>query len=325
MFFDWLMKQKFDIVILSETHSKTDAEVQQWVQEGAGKGRPWQGQAFWCHNTQPGSQRPVRGVGILLRDRVVPVGVGVTIQHIDTAGRLLRIGWEHSASDRWSIVAVYAPSVAAERNSFFAGAYYEALDSGPANSKLIVGGDFNCATSALDVQPLPGQMAAHSARLVGGQHLQTVNSLFALIDSVRHLHPALHQPTHYQGFSQTTGGSSTAAAAAGTSAAAAAAAARGDRQSGSPAGSSDGSNSGSASAAVQGGRLDYIFVQKTTFFHMKNLWRVAGCRQLSSTPDTLATTDQSASNCGHPTSHCRGIEGLCSPIISWATGSMFKT
>ena len=126
VFFDWLMKQKFDIVILSETHSKTDAEVQQWVQEGAGKGRPWQGQAFWCHNTQPGSQRPVRGVGILLRDRVVPVGVGVTVQHTDAAGRLLRIGWEDSDSDRWSVVAVYAPSVAAERSSFFAGAYYEA-------------------------------------------------------------------------------------------------------------------------------------------------------------------------------------------------------
>ena len=72
-------------------------------------------------------------MGILLRDRVVPVGVGVTVQHNDAAGRLLRIGWEHGNSDRWSVVAVYAPSVAAERNSFFAGAYYEALDTGPAN------------------------------------------------------------------------------------------------------------------------------------------------------------------------------------------------
>jgi len=32
VFFDWMMKQKFDIVILTETHSMTDAEVQQWVQ-----------------------------------------------------------------------------------------------------------------------------------------------------------------------------------------------------------------------------------------------------------------------------------------------------
>ena len=159
--------------------------------------------------------------------------------------------------------------MATERNSFFAGAYYEALDTGPANSKLIVGGDFNCATSVLDVQPLPGRMVASSARLVGGQHLQTVNSLFALVDTVQHLHRTLHQPTHYQGFSQTTGGSSaaagaagTAAAAAGTSAAADAVAARGARPPGSATSGNSGSTSGSASAALQGGRLDYIVLHE---------------------------------------------------------------
>jgi exonuclease III len=30
-FFDWLLQQRFDVVILSETHSRTDAEAQQWV------------------------------------------------------------------------------------------------------------------------------------------------------------------------------------------------------------------------------------------------------------------------------------------------------
>lgn len=34
-----LMRQKFDAVILSEAHSKTDAEVEQSVQEGVGRGR----------------------------------------------------------------------------------------------------------------------------------------------------------------------------------------------------------------------------------------------------------------------------------------------
>jgi hypothetical protein len=113
---------------------------QQWVQEGAGRGRPWQGRAFWSHNTQPGNQRPVRGVGILLRDGVVPVDVQVSVEFSDVTGRLLRIGWELSSSDRWSVVAVYAPAVAAERSGFFLDNYFEALDSGAADSKLIVGG-----------------------------------------------------------------------------------------------------------------------------------------------------------------------------------------
>ena len=185
-------------MVLSETHSKGDVEVQQWVQEGAGRGRPWQGRSFWCHNMQLGSQQPVRGVAVLLRDGVVPLGVEVQVQHRDSVGRLLRVGWECGDSTRWSVLAVYAPSDSADRTSFFIDDYWAALQSGDANSNLLVGGDFNCACSPEDVLPMPGQQPQASSRLIGGTSLSLVNSLFGLVDCYRHLHPRRLQPTHYQ-------------------------------------------------------------------------------------------------------------------------------
>ena len=226
-FFDWLLQQRFDVVVLSETHSKDDGEVRRWVQEGAGKGRPWQGRAYWCHNTQPGSLQPVRGVAILLRDGVVPLDVEVTVQHMDSAGRLLRVGWECGDSSRWSVLAVYAPSDSAGRSSFFSDQYWEALQSGDASSNILVGGDFNCACSPEDVLPMPGQQPQASSRLVGGTSLALVNSLFGLVDCYRQLHPRRSQPTHYQ---QTAASSS--------------------------------SSGRGAQPAWHGGRIDYFFVSE---------------------------------------------------------------
>lgn len=62
----------------------------------------------------------------------MPRCVDVSVKYNDAAGRLLRINCEHSASDRWSVVAVCAPAMAADCNSFLARAY-DALDSGQAS------------------------------------------------------------------------------------------------------------------------------------------------------------------------------------------------
>ena len=215
--------------LLSETHSKDDGEVRRWVQEGAGRGRPWQGRAYWCHNTQPGSLQPVRGVAVLLRDGVVPLDVEVEVQHRDSAGRLLRVGWECGDGSRWSVLAVYAPSESASRSSFFTDQYWEALQSGDASSNILVGGDFNCACSPEDVLPVPGQQPQASSRLVGCASLALVNSLFGLVACYRHLHPRRLQPTHYQ---------QTAAS------------------------SSNSSTGGGAQPAWHGGRIDYFFVSE---------------------------------------------------------------
>ena len=64
----------------------------------------------------------------MLRDGVVPSDRDVTVQYQDAAGRLLRVGWEYSTSDKWAVLAVYAPAVAADRAQFFMEGYYEALE-----------------------------------------------------------------------------------------------------------------------------------------------------------------------------------------------------
>ena len=46
-FFTWAQEQHHGIVLLSETHCTSDSQAQQWVQEGAGLGKPWQGASFW--------------------------------------------------------------------------------------------------------------------------------------------------------------------------------------------------------------------------------------------------------------------------------------
>ena len=51
-FFAWLQKQRADVALLSETHCTSDSQARQWVQEGAGPGRPWRGEAYFCNQQQ---------------------------------------------------------------------------------------------------------------------------------------------------------------------------------------------------------------------------------------------------------------------------------
>ena len=91
-FFAWLRQQGFDIAVLSETHATSDAQARQWLQQGEGPGFPWKGEAWWCHSggAQPAA---VRGVGILVRDGVLPAGAQPAVEFSDSHGRLLRVGW----------------------------------------------------------------------------------------------------------------------------------------------------------------------------------------------------------------------------------------
>lgn len=40
--FACLLEGPWQIILLQETHTANDDEVQQWMREGAGPGRPWQ-------------------------------------------------------------------------------------------------------------------------------------------------------------------------------------------------------------------------------------------------------------------------------------------
>jgi len=79
-FFARLQKQRVDIALLSETHCTSDALAKRWVQEGAGPGRPWRGEAFWCHQQQQG-QLAAGGVSVLLSQRVICEAADPVIEH----------------------------------------------------------------------------------------------------------------------------------------------------------------------------------------------------------------------------------------------------
>lgn len=193
-FFERVRAEAADIVVLQETHSSTDQEVTQWVQQGAGPGAPWAGQAFWQH----GNNRQ-RGVAILIRTGLVPEGQSVSVEYRDhgvETGRLLRVGWDTQGM-HFSVLAVYAPHRPADRPAFFSGAFADAvLLPGLAGAALVVAGDFNCVLHERDIRPAPGQLVSGSCRLVGSQELRLVCAAANLVDAWRQLHQHSVAYTH---------------------------------------------------------------------------------------------------------------------------------
>ena len=60
--FRLLHRDRWDVVLLQETHHTDEAEGQAWTQEGPDGLRPnWSGPSFWCHGSTTS-----RGVAILL-------------------------------------------------------------------------------------------------------------------------------------------------------------------------------------------------------------------------------------------------------------------
>jgi exonuclease III len=195
-FFAWLQKQRHDVVLLSETHSKDDGDTQGWLQQGAGPGRPWQGHAFCAHNAD-GSGRA--GVAVLLSSQIV--GQGATepsIEYQDEGGRAIRVEWTTPWGQRMAAVAVYAPADPTARPAFLSTTYLEALEAGQQSASLIVGGDFNCSMTAADVRPVEGTDPAASSRMRGAQELRDANEEAGLVDVWRLQHPNVQQPTHCQ-------------------------------------------------------------------------------------------------------------------------------
>ena len=232
-FFAWLRQQRCDVGLLVETHCRSSETAQQWVQEGAGPGRPWQGHAFFAHRACHPADRPTSGVAVLLSPQIVAADTEPTVVFSDSSeGRLLRVEWTAPWGQRMAAIAVYAPAEAAHRPDFFDSGYTAALDTGGEGASLIVGGDFNCAMSVADVQAAAGRDPASSSRLVGGPELRLINDGMGLVDAWRAQHPSQCQPTHYS-FGQAVA----------------------------PAGANSGSRQPAPSTlATSAGRIDYVFL-----------------------------------------------------------------
>ena len=250
-FFAWLQQQRCDVGLIVETHCRSSQVAQQWVKEGAGPGRPWQGHAFFAHKACRPADRVASGVAVLLSPRIVAVDAEPIVAYSDsTDGRLLRVEWTAPWGQRMAAVAVYAPAEAAQRPDFFDGCYTAALDAGTVGASLIVGGDFNCAMSVADVQAVAGRSPAASSRMVGAPELRLINDGMGLVDAWRAQHPLQCQPTHYS-FGQPP---ATSAGDHGS------APDLGSRASSGRAGASSGRRPAPASQASSAGRIDYVFL-----------------------------------------------------------------
>ena len=61
--FSLFQRDRWDVVLLQETHHADASEGEAWTQEGPhGLGSYWSGPSFWCHGSTAS-----RGVAILLR------------------------------------------------------------------------------------------------------------------------------------------------------------------------------------------------------------------------------------------------------------------
>lgn len=185
--------------------------------------------------------RATAGVAVFLSRSIVADDCTPTVEYSDNRdGRLLRVAWATPWGQRLAAIAVYAPSVAAARPGFYDTTYTAALDAGHPGSSLIVGGDFNCAMTIMDVQAVAGRDPASSSRLVGSQDLRLINEGMGLVDAWRAQHPQLCQATHYS-FGQQAAPSSNGG-------------------SGTSDGSSGARQPAAASHATSAGRIDYIFL-----------------------------------------------------------------
>lgn len=180
--FNLLERDRWDIILLQETHHSSAEEGAAWAQEGpAGLRCNWSGPAFWCHFTSQS-----RGVAVLLRPTAAITAI--TVSHCSTSGRTLTVDFTFCGQP-YTVASVYAPAAAAERQQYYR---QELLPSLPAGRCLLVGGDFNCIAGQEDMTAgQPGQRTQGywtGLRLVETEH--------QLYDVWRDLNPSRRAFTH---------------------------------------------------------------------------------------------------------------------------------
>ena len=170
------------VILLQETHHSSAEQAGQWCRAGSGPGGRWVGKGFWSHG-----ESNSRGLGILVSAPEELLSDFV-VQHNSADGRLLRVDATYSGHTPVSFVNVYAPNIATERKQFFEQRLQAVL---PADRTILMGGDFNCVTDALDISGSTG-----SSRLEGADELGCLEVAFSLVDAWRMMHPGEKDITH---------------------------------------------------------------------------------------------------------------------------------
>ena len=110
--FTLLRRDRWDVVLLQETHHTNEAEGQAWAEEGPhGLTANWSGPSFWSHGSAAS-----RGVAVLFR--AAAHTADISIRHQSADGRILSVDFSF-AHGEFTIASIYAPCTAADRAAFF--------------------------------------------------------------------------------------------------------------------------------------------------------------------------------------------------------------
>ncbi len=112
--FNLLHRDRWDVVLLQETHHVSQAEGKEWIGEGAGGLRAnWRGPSIWSHGTDRS-----RGVAVLVSPSAAQRVPDLELQHSSPHGRSLGVSFTLWGTP-FTAISVYAPSTAASRPAFF--------------------------------------------------------------------------------------------------------------------------------------------------------------------------------------------------------------
>ena len=158
--FTYLDNNKADIVFLQETYCTHELECEFL--------REWNGKIYHSFS----STNHARGVCILISN---DVNFDLISEHKDKEGRLLLLNISINKSE-FSLLSVYSPNKENERISFIKNTIDWCNENVASPSKLLVGGDLNCALEKIDRKTKQHKEKSHLA-------LKLFLSSFNVLDS----------------------------------------------------------------------------------------------------------------------------------------------
>ena len=190
----WMQAQRFDVMILVETHIV--CAPMDLLRRAPGAWALATGMR--CYYTA-GDGR-VGGVAMLVSPTAPLTGLSqfVPSDPLPPVGRVLRVdatvGAEHIC-----LIGVYAPAQPAHRSAFFSHVL-SAFVPGDTEGVVVMGGDFNCILDAADAVP----MATHgSSRFVGSGPLRDLMGAADLVDVWRESRPGATDFSHWSASAMT--------------------------------------------------------------------------------------------------------------------------
>ncbi len=131
-----LLKKRFDVVLLQETHHKSESEGESWPRR-----QNWFGPSFWSHGTSSS-----QGVAILVREGGLAQNPTCVHNSVDASAASL-----FSTLKRHTPASTFTRPVAvtlSSRSGFTQTSRIPCLSAH--NCRVLVAGDFNCAASGQD-------------------------------------------------------------------------------------------------------------------------------------------------------------------------------